>query len=122
MDQLGTFAYSPILGGDFQRLTAGVTLRPATGVYLVGSVLTLSSTDGLCQLATKTDTLFGILADEMIDTGDATKTVFAGEAWITGEFERARLIFGAGTTWQDMQAAAQDKSIFFKDAAIQPNG
>ena len=121
MKKIGQFDYEPILAGDLQRVTTPVTLK-AGQVYKLGSVLGVDKT-GLCSLvdSTKNDgtqNLFAVLAE----TVDATEADAAAGAWMTGEFERARLIFGGSDTWKTHEKAARDVGIFFKDAALQPNG
>lgn len=121
MQKIGQFDYEPILGGDFQKVTTPVTLK-AGQIYKVGSVLGIDGT-GLCSLVDSsksdgTESVYAVLAE----TVDATYVNMAAAAWMTGEFERERLIFGGTDTWQAHEAAAREVSIFFKDAALQPNG
>ena len=120
MEQIGEFQYRPILAGDFPKVTEAVTLK-AGAKYLLGSVLGKDAS-GVCALVDSsksngTQVPYAVLAEDV----DATAANAVGASWLTGEFERDRLIFGGTDTWQTHEKAARDVSIFFKDAALQPN-
>ena len=119
--QIGRFDFSPILAGDFPKVTNEVIL--ATGsVYQQGSVLGKVTASGLCVLVNSANSdgsekPYAVLAE----TVDATTVEAKGVAWLTGEFARAHLIFGGSDAWETHEQAAREVSIFFKETRQAPN-
>ncbi|MCL1947283.1 MAG: hypothetical protein FWF51_09080 [Chitinivibrionia bacterium] len=112
--KIGEFEHRSILAGDFQRVTQQVTLSTDADLKL-GSVLKKNG-DGTVSLIDDADEkVYGVLAQDVAAGG-------TGVCWLTGEFIRDRLIFGGTTTWADYEDSARQVSIFFKNAALLPNG
>ncbi len=121
MKTLSTFEPHALFAGDFPRATEGVTLL-AGQVYPEGAALGKIIASGKCTLADKaasdgSEEIHGILSEAV----DATDSDRESVVYLTGEFVAQRVTFAAGSTVADFTAAAREKSIFFKDAATQPN-
>lgn len=121
MNHLGRFDYQSLFAGSYPRADIIVTLK-AGQIYPLGSVLGRDTASGVCALvdSTKSDgteTVYGILSEEVDATDEDRESV----AYVTGEYVEQRLTFGGNDDPDTHRAAAEEKHIFFRKAALQPN-
>lgn len=111
-----TFAYQNLIGGDFPRVTAAVTLKSGTS-YKAGAVLGIITTGGKAVLvdSSKSDgsqTPYGVLTEDV----DATSADKVSSVYLSGEFVDAALSFGGTDTAATHKAALRDLNIYVKTA------
>lgn len=113
---IGVCRFDDIMAGYFQIVT-GVAILASGRVYPAGSVIGKAS-DGRCCLVDSsatdgTEVVYGVLPEE-VNALDADTEATVN---LTGEYNRNRVTFAEGTTWEDCFDAARRLCIFFKEPA-----
>jgi len=112
----GTFNADNLIAGDFPIVTEAVTID--TGVLARGTVLGKITASGKCVICDSAGTDDGRRAPYavLLEAVDATSADVAAAAALTGEFNRAKLVFGGTDTYATHVVAMRDLCMFQKAA------
>jgi len=109
-----TFAWKNILAGDFPLVSTQVTVLSGQNLVL-GTVLGQITTGGKVVIVDSgnvdgSENPFAVLSEDV----DASAADKVGAAFITGEFDSSKMVFGGTDTVATHLVAARNLSIFFK--------
>jgi hypothetical protein len=114
-----TYTPQNLIAGDFPMIRDEITLVSGQNI-VVGTVLGLITASGKVEINSNTasggaNIPYAVaLAAADATLGDVTHVPIA----LTGEFNKAKLVFGANTVFADMKAALRSLSIFGKDTVL----
>lgn len=113
--EVGELKYRSLLAGSFPVARKTITLKAPTEKLLVGSVIGLATEDKKGALLKKdaadgTEKFYGILLHEIEPAEEDVSAVVA----VTGEFIEDNLIFGEGTSADDVRDDAEMLNVYFR--------
>lgn len=109
-----TFAWKNILAGDFPLVSTEVTVLSGQNLVIGTVVGKITASAKVVILdsgnADGSENIFAVLSEPV----DASAGDVVGPAFITGEFDSSKMVFGGTDTVATHLVAARDLSIFFK--------